>query len=93
MSHTSKQITLRSGVESVLDGAEVVCSNIATAEYTVDGQNKTGLTANLALPDRENWLRLGKGQAFTFQDHTYTVTDVTEKEMIVVAVEQADEEE
>lgn len=92
MNNTSNTITLRSNVESVLDGAEVVCSNIAQAEYTLDGETKTGLTANLALPNREDWLRLGKGQQFEFQGKTYEVTEVNEKAMVVQAL-SSDEEE
>lgn len=86
-------ITLRSNVESVLDGAEVVCSNITQAEYTLNGETKTGLTANLALPDREDWLRLGEGQQFDFQGKTYQVVEVNDRAMMVQELAQDEEEE
>ena len=88
-----KQITLRSGVESVLDGADVICSNIAETEYTVDGETLVGLTANLALPGRDSWIRLGKGQSFDFQDKNYEVVEVTKDALVVEEQGAQDEEE
>ena len=79
----SEQIILRSGVESVLDGADVICSNIGEAEYSLEDKKQIGLTANLALPGRDSWLRLGKGQEFDFQEKTYEVVEVTTKTLVL----------
>ncbi|MFK7796052.1 MAG: hypothetical protein AB8E82_01265 [Aureispira sp.] len=88
-----KQITLKAGVESVLDGADVMCNNIAETEYTLDSETHIGLTANLALPGRDSWIRLGKGQSFDFQDKNYEVVEVTTAALVVEEQAAQDEEE
>ena len=79
----SEEIILISGVESMLDGSEVVCSNIATTEYTVGKETKEGLTANLALPNQEEWIRVGAGNSFELNEKTWTVI-LVKKDAIVV---------
>jgi len=75
----SSEIILRNGVESMLDGSKVSCSNIAVADYTVDGETKKGLTANLALPNQENWLRVGIGSSFELNGKTWVIANVTQE--------------
>lgn len=79
----SEEIILVSGVESMLDGSEVVCSNIATTEYVVNEEKKEGLTANIALPNQEEWLRVGEGSFFELNDKIWSVIEVRDDAVIV----------
>lgn len=83
MNNESKEITLMSGVESMLDGNEVICSNIARAEYVVNEEKREGLTANLALPNHEDWLRVGKGNTFELNEKTWVIVEIKENSVIV----------
>ncbi len=86
-------IFLPKNVESVLAEEQVVCSNIAEESYEVAAQTRTGLTAALALPGYDKWLRLGAGQTFTFKEQVWEVLEVTREGMSVQLQESDSQEE
>ena len=81
--HNSKEIIIRSGVESVLDGVEVSCANISKTKYSVGAEVKEGLSANLILPNNDSWLRVGAESSFDLNNKTWVVIKVNKNSISV----------